>query len=134
MLKKENKVSNEHLAVLLEDFGSQFKGLKEGNQFLSEQVERLNGKFDKLDEKVDRNHQEFVEFKDETKSNFQTVFKLLSNIDDDIKGIKSEIIDIKSELTDIKKTLVNKVDFNVIAKLEERIKIVEMELLKLRAA
>lgn len=134
MLKKENKVSNEHLEILLEDMNSQFKGLKEGNQFLSEQVERLNGKFDKLDEKVDRNHQEFVEFKDETKSNFQTVFKLLSNIDDDIKGIKSEIIDIKSELTDIKKTLVNKVDFNVIAKLEERIKIVEMELLKLRAA
>ena len=124
MLKKENKISKDYLIVLLESMDSKLKGLVEGHSYLNEKIDNLDKN---LNEKIDN-------LDKETKSNFQTVFNLLSNIDDDIKDIKSEIVDIKSELVGIKKTLVNKADLNKVADLEKRIKIVEMELLELRAA
>lgn len=128
MLKKENKNSSEYIGVILEDINSKFDVIKEGHSVLSEQIK-------KLDKKVDRNHQEFVEFGEEingkvdsieteTKSNFQTVFDLLSNIDDDIKDIKSEIVEIRKILT-------NKADLDRVDALEKRVKIAEAELLEL---
>ena len=88
-MKKENQISKDRFTVILEDVNSKLDGLAEGHSNLNEKVDNLN-------EKVDRNHQEFVEFreemngfKSETKSNFQTVFNLFVNIDDDIKDIKA---------------------------------------------
>ena len=79
MLKKENNISKDHLVVLLESMDSKLNGLVEGHSHLNK--------------KIDKNHQEFVEFKEEmigfksemigfksyTESNFKTVFKYLSN-------------------------------------------------------
>ncbi|MCK5460140.1 hypothetical protein KAI52_03430 [Candidatus Parcubacteria bacterium] len=120
MLKKTDKISKDHFTIILEDVNSKLNGLVEIYSSLNEKV-------DNLDQKVDRNHQEFIEFKNETKSNFQTVFNLLSNIDDDIKDIKSEIIDIR-------KTLTQKADLDRVDALEKRVKILEIKLLERCAA
>lgn len=120
MPKKEIKITNEYFGVILEDINSKFDVIKEGHLDLSEQIK-------KLDQKVDRNHKEFVEFRSETESNFKTVFELLSNIDDELK-------DIKSELADIKKTIHNKADLDIVFNLEKRVKVLEAEVMSLRAA
>ncbi|NCF75080.1 MAG: hypothetical protein GWO87_01155 [Xanthomonadaceae bacterium] len=69
MPKKIKKISNEYFGIILEDINSKFDIIKKGQLNLSE-------KFDRLEEKVDRNYQEFIGFRDETRSNFKTVLSI----------------------------------------------------------
>jgi|SRR3972149_11692327 len=74
-----------------------------------------------LDKKIDDFKEEMMEFKHDTESNFKTVFKYLSNIDDELKSIKFDIADIK-------KTLSQKADLERVARLEDRVAILERRL------
>ncbi|MCD6149470.1 hypothetical protein J7J13_01645 [bacterium] len=77
VLKKEDQ-----FGVILEDINSKFDYLAEGYDI-------LNSKFDALDAKVDKNHGEFKEFRDEANSKFNTILQQLFNIDDELQFIKS---------------------------------------------
>ncbi|MEA2065096.1 MAG: hypothetical protein U9O66_02260 [Patescibacteria group bacterium] len=62
------------------------------------------------------------------------MLKKENKVSDRFDNLVSEIADIKSELSKVKKTFTKKADLGKVVKLEERIKIVEMELLRLRTA
>lgn len=81
-----------------------------------------------LDKKIDGLKEEFVEFKgemrvfrDDTVSNFKTVFDYLSRIDDELKAIKSEIFDLKNKLF-------SKAEVSRLESLEKRVKEMETKL------
>lgn len=115
MLKTKNKktktklkpLSENQFGVILEDINSKVGLILEGHSALNQ--------------KIDDFKEEFVEFKQDTESNFKTIFKYLSSIDDELKSIKSEV-------SDIKKTLSRKADLDRVALLEERVANLERQL------
>ncbi len=78
-----------------------------------------------MGEKIDRDFtglsNNLIEFQNETRSNFKTIFDYLSRIDDELKDIKNEMKKIKEELK-------NKVDFVRFEALESRVLKIEEEL------
>ena len=117
-IKKKIEITPSQFGMVLEDVNSKFDLLIEGFSGLSGQVENL-------DKKIDNNHQEFLEFRDEmvgfkqeTDNNFKAVFEYLSKIDDEIQLIKLEIENLKSEL-------VRKADIDKLSQLEKRIFVLE---------
>ena len=75
-MKDKPSQKRDQYTVVLEDLRSHFKAFGESLDFVRADVSVLK--------------KEFREFKDETKSNFETVFEYCSNIDDEIKSLKSE--------------------------------------------
>ncbi|MCK4744764.1 hypothetical protein KAS41_01760 [Candidatus Parcubacteria bacterium] len=127
MAKAKIELNSEvKFGAILEDINSKFDILIEGNKVLNEKVDRLETRMDRMENRMDRMENRMENFELETRSNFQTAFNLLSNIDDEIK-------DIKLEITDIKKKIANKTDINRTAVLEKRVKTMEAQLLKLQA-
>ena len=108
----KNKITpdkKEYLEVIAESINEKFEVIIEGQQ-------ALNQKFDKLEENLD-------EFKEETGSNFKTIFGYLIKIDD-------EITEIKEELKNIRKDLLNEAEVARVEKLEFRVTYLEKELAK----
>ena len=113
-LKKEDQ-----FGVILEDINSKFDYLAEGYGILK----KGQGV---LDAKIDRNHEEFIEFRDEANSKFNTILQQLFNIDDELQFIKSEITGLRMELK-------KKADLNRLESLEKRVRKLEASNVKLRA-
>lgn len=123
MKKAKNKKERlqDQQTIVLEDINSK----------VSLVLERFSG----LDRKIDDNHQEFLEFRDETKENFSKLFEFRNEMTDfrretkaDLKvaleylsRIDDEIQDIKSELADIKPRLKEKADLDRMLDMEKRI-------------
>ncbi len=112
--RSEAEIKENQFGVILEDVRHQFGIMSEG-------FSGINKRFDELNEKVDNNHKEFVGFRNETNSNFKTVFEYLSKIDDRIQFVESEIADLKNILKD-------KADLDRVIKVENEMVIIKKEL------
>lgn len=92
------KIAKEHWEVVLEDINDKFEVVKEINQavngitdkvdILTDRVDKLTdktgiltGRVDTLTDRFDRFETRFDQFERETKSNFGTLFKVLSQVD-----------------------------------------------------
>ena len=125
-MRKKIKKINKSTALINNEFGVI---LEEINSNLKLVLEDHTG----LDKKIDENHKEFQEFREDVNfkfdgidkrfngidSNFKTVFKYLSKIDDEIQLIKSE--------------LKKKPDFSHLKTLEKRIKKLEINYTELHS-
>ena len=113
--KSKNKpIKKEHFEVVLEDMNDSIKLIAEGQMAFRQEVNR---RFDD----VDRRH---VEFRDETRANFKTVFDYLAKMDDELQ-------DIKKTLKQLDETKIDKSNF---AALAERVARLETELEKYKTA
>ncbi len=116
-------------------------------------LERMEHKFDLLsegflclDKKINNNHKEFMEFREEmadfknetsdnfktlfnfrneTNSNFKTSFEYLSRIDDRIQAVEMELVDLKNTLKD-------KASLDRVIRAEKEIIIIKRELVLCR--
>ena len=116
--KKKIEITPSQFGTVIEDVNSKF-------DFLVEGFSGLKGQIENLDKKIDGNHQEFLEFRDEmigfrkeTDDNFKAVFEYLSKIDDEIQSVKLEIENLKSELS-------RKSDLDKLLQLEKRVIVLE---------
>ncbi|KKQ06804.1 MAG: hypothetical protein US15_C0003G0002 [Candidatus Moranbacteria bacterium GW2011_GWF1_36_4] len=83
--KKKNIIGkNDQFGVILEDINSKFDLIMES--------------FDGMNRKIDKNHEEFLEFKEdmtgfkkESESKFDTILSYLMSIDEELKEIKMEL-------------------------------------------
>lgn len=118
--RSQAQKDRDYFGVVLEEINSKMKLTQEGYGLLSVQI-------NKLDAKIEKNHIEINARLDnsvnETRNNFKTVFKYLSNVDDELKQIKAEITEIKKD---------NKTDNNRLQALEARVINLEKENIELR--
>lgn len=130
--KKAEKLEGQ-FGVLMERMEHKFDLLSEGHLSVREDIKRL-------DKKIDNNHKEFKEFRNETNDNFKTLFKFrnetnsnfktnfeyLSKIDDEIQSIKKEMAEMKNDM--INDERIDPVKF---FEIERRVGIVEEKLDKI---
>lgn len=104
MKKKIEKTKRDQQTVVLEDINSKLTLVLE--------------QFSSLNVKIDHNHGDFLEFRDETRENFKIVGKrfedvdknfdivkeYLFNIDDEIEYLKSELKEMKKNLGKVDQT------------------------------
>jgi len=107
---KKSTLRKDYYEVTMEYIKDTVQVIAEGQQAMGEKFER---KFDELSGDLN-------EFKQETRSNFKTVFEYLSNIDDELKAIKNEILDLKERLK-------NKADLVRLETLELRVDKIERD-------
>jgi predicted nucleic acid-binding Zn-ribbon protein len=148
-------VTQRQFGVILEDINSKMDLVVEGHKMLDEKNDRAHHEFDKkidgldrridgldrmidgLDEKIDsvhqglggkidRNYQEFLNFRKETNDNFKVIFEYLSRIDDELRSIKIEIRELKNSLS-------KKADLERLEVLERRVIDVEKENIQMRS-
>lgn len=107
MAKTKKALSRNHQTVVMEDISSNVKLI----------LEQFSG----VNRKIDNNHQEFLEFKDEmlefkgefiefrkemgnfrneTDANLKVALEYLQRIDDEIQSLKSELADLKPRIKD----------------------------------
>ena len=127
MNKKDNKTkriakgakqaipAKNEMIVLLEAMRDDIKIVAEGNSALNQKIDNVH---QSLNQKIDDNH-------NDTKSSFQTIFRYLSDIDNELKSIKSEITELKVALNE-------KADKEKLLELERRVISLEKELATLR--
>ena len=127
MNKKDNKTkriakgakraipAGNEIIVLLEAMRDDIKIVAEGNFALNQKIDNVH---QSLNQKIDDNH-------NDTKSSFQTIFRYLSDIDNELKSIKLEI-------TELKVVLNEKADKEKLLELERRVISLEKELATLR--
>jgi len=127
--KSKNKpIKKEHFEVVLEDMNDSIKLIAEGQMAFRQEVNR---RFDD----VDRRH---VEFRDETRANFKTLFDFRDETRANFKTVFDYLAKMDDELQDIKKTLKQldetKIDKSNFAALAERVARLETELEKYKTA
>lgn len=109
--KNSKQNSRDQQTAVLEDINSKF-GLV---------LEKVSG----LDEKIDANHQEFLEFRDRTDENLKVALEYLFRINEEIQ-------DMRAEVKDLKKLLKDKADLDRLESMEKRlIKLEKLVLAKL---
>jgi hypothetical protein len=89
--------------------------LEESHQALKN---KMDGKFDGLEQRFDGLEQRFDRFEKETGDNFKSVFEYLSRVE-------NEIVDIKQELKRLQK---NKADRNKVLDLMRRVEVLEKKI------
>ena len=129
-IKKTKKIKNEltsnEFGVILEEMNSNIKLILEGHAGLDKKIDKNHKEFQEFREEVNFNFRELFKFRKETKDNFKIILKYLSKIDDEIQSIKSELSQIKSELK-------NKADLTFLKTLEKRIKKLEINYTELHS-
>ena len=82
--KKQLSPSERHFGVILEDIDSKLDLIVDGHQA--------------LDKKIDKNHQEFQEFRDEVNYKFDVVFEKFDEVDKRFDEVTDELHVIRNEL------------------------------------
>lgn len=121
MTNNKKTLSRDHQTVVIEEINSnvklileQFSGVNrkiDGNhqEFLEFKDEMLDfkGGFVKFRKETDENFHKLFGFKKEADANFKVTLEYLQRIDDEIQSLKSELVNIKPQLKD--KTALDKV-------------------------
>ncbi len=87
--KKDTPEKDRHFGVILEDINSKFSVLVEGHSALNA--------------KIDKNHQEFREFREETNSKFKILGNSISEVKKDVKVLKEDVGVLKEDVKVLKK-------------------------------
>ena len=124
--KIKSKLTSDYNEVLLEEMNSNLKLILEDHT-------GLNRKIDGLDKKIDKNHKEFQEFRKEVNFKFDAVNNRLDGIDSNFKTVFKFLSQIDNELKSIKKELKNKADLTFLKTLEKRIKKLEINYAELHS-
>ncbi|KKQ22882.1 MAG: hypothetical protein US37_C0001G0154 [Candidatus Moranbacteria bacterium GW2011_GWF2_37_11] len=111
--KKKNIIGkNDQFGVILEDINSKFDLIMES--------------FDGMNRKIDKNHEEFLEFKEDMTGfkNNMTEFK------SDMTGFRKDMVEFKSDMTGFKKESESKFDtiLSYLMSIDEELKEIKMEL------
>ncbi|MCK9379156.1 MAG: hypothetical protein M0P97_03355 [Candidatus Moranbacteria bacterium] len=111
--KKKNIIGkNDQFGVILEDINSKFDLIMES--------------FDGMNRKIDKNHEEFLEFKEDMTGfrNNMTEFK------SDMTGFRKDMVGFKSDMTGFKKESESKFDtiLSYLMSIDEELKEIKMEL------
>ncbi len=115
-----------YFGIILEDINGKIKQIFEGQDAIKKELKsEISGVKSELKSEISGVKSELNEFKKETRSNFQTVFKYLSRIDDELQTIKKEISELKSRL-------IQKADLERLLNLEKRVKDIETTLAKVK--
>ncbi|MBI5306389.1 hypothetical protein HZB04_02305 [Candidatus Wolfebacteria bacterium] len=109
--KKDLTVEERHFGVILEDIDSKLDLVVKGHQ--------------SLDKKIDKNHLEFQEFRNEVNYKFKVVTETLNSHTEMIGSMKMDIEIIKQDIEFIKHGLRKKVDLEEFAVLEKRVSLLE---------
>ena len=105
--KKLPKVTNAQFGVILEDVQDKFELVLEGHSALEKKI-------DDFKDETKTNFKTLFGFVDATTANFKSIFEYLEQIDDEIKSIKEET-------NIIRMTLIKKADIERLGKLEVRV-------------
>ena len=119
--KISGPITGNQFGVVLEKMNSNIELVLEGHVALDKKIDDFKEEMMEFKHDTENNFQTLFEFKRDTESNFKAVFKYLSSIDDELKSIKSDIADIR-------KTLSQKADLERVARLEERVAMLERRL------
>ena len=121
-MSKSKSVTNRQFGVILEDINSKFDLVLEGHAALDK----------KFDNKIDEFRNDFDDFVNETRLNFETIRNELKTTQNELGGfvketrsnfeaIKEYLSRIDDEIQDIKKTLSGKADFRRLEHLEKEV-------------
>lgn len=102
--RAEEAMTTNGFGVILEEFREIFKGLGEGQKILSGQMERVEGRMDRMET--------------EMRSSFKTVMEYLTRIDDELQEVKVKLSQ-KAQIKEVKE-------------LQNRVLKLEIELTSLR--
>ena len=119
---KSKSTKNRQFGVILEDINSKFDLVLEGHAALDK----------KFDNKIDEFRNDFDDFVNETRVNFETIRNELKTTQNELGGfvketrsnfeaIKEYLSRIDDEIQDIKKTLSGKADFRRLEHLEKEV-------------
>ena len=119
---KSKSTKNRQFGVILEDINSKFDLVLEGHAALDK----------KFDNKIDEFRNDFDDFVNETRLNFETIRNELKTTQNELGGfvketrsnfeaIKEYLSRIDDEIQDIKKTLSGKADFRRLEHLEKEV-------------
>ncbi len=103
-----------HFGVVLENIDSKLDLVVEGHKA--------------LDVKIDKNHEEFREFKKEVGYKFKVITEILASHTEMIGSIATDVEIIKSDVEFIKNSLKKKIDIDEFAVLERRVALLEKKL------
>lgn len=114
--KKHATFTGTQVGTILEDIQSQFMAFGEGQQILSDNVDKLDKKADKLDSKVDR-----LDIRlNNVENKVDKLDTRLNNVESNLKTINSRLTRIEDDVVEIKHKLSEKVDMADFKKLEKR--------------
>ena len=126
--RKKAEIMSGQFGVLLERMDHKFDLLTEGFSGVRKDIKRLDKKIDDNHKETNANFKtlfefrsEMIGFRNETGSNFKTTFEYLSQIDDELRSIRTEVEDLKIKLK-------GKAELSRVILLEERLVVTEKRL------